>query len=379
MQLNRWVPPTALAVGLCVSWSAAEAAPMALNDPTADYLLQFFTDSDHISVRSSIGSYAMALRENTALSMHWNNERVVVPGVSAPAGSQEAIDAITTASRPISGNAFQDFVKVRNEFQGEIKQGSAAVDYYLSSESDYLGQQVGVNYERDLHDDQLNVSVGSSYGWDAIKPLDDDDTSAAEDSKTTLHVNTVATQVLTPTTMVRVGVEYNLVNGLQHNPYRQVYAGGLNAAERHPETRQRRDAFVRLNQYLSNRSSLKLNYRLYNDDWGINSHELGAALSQYVHSGVFARYHYRYYTQTPADFYRDEYSTSAGVDGFLTGDYRMGPLASHLFGVGLNLGLEGIVESTLLQRMGMWINFERYFNSNNYSSNTFATGLAYRF
>lgn len=379
MQLNRWLPPTALAVGLCASWSTAGAAPMALDDPTADYLLQFFTDSDHISVRSSIGNYAMTLRENTALSLSWNNERVLIPGVSAPAGTQEAVDAITTASRPISGNAFQDFVKVRNEVQGEIKRGPAALDYYVSSESDYLGQQVALNVERDLHDDQLNLSFGTSYGWDAIKPLDDDDTSSGEESKTTLHVNTVATQVVTPTTMVRVGVEYNIVNGLQHNPYRHVYAGGTNAAERHPETRQRRDAFVRLNQYLSNRSSLKLNYRLYNDDWGINSHEMGAALSQYVHSGIFARYHYRYYTQTPADFYRDEYVAVNGIDGFLTGDYRMGPLASHLFGVGLNLGLEGIVESATLQRMGMWINFERYFNSNNYSSNTFATGLAYRF
>ena len=63
--------------------------------------------------------------------------------------------------------------------------------------------------------------------------------------------------------------------------------------ERHPDHRQRRDVFLRVNQYLPNRSSLKLNYRLYNDDWGVTSHELGSSLSQYVTQGVSARYEYR--------------------------------------------------------------------------------------
>ena len=47
------------------------------------------------------------------------------------------MDAITTASRPISGNAYQDYVKVRNEAQGEYARGPAAVSYYVSSEADY--------------------------------------------------------------------------------------------------------------------------------------------------------------------------------------------------------------------------------------------------
>jgi hypothetical protein len=380
VQLRRWLRPTAVAVGLCAACPPAGWAAGAVDQQTADYLLQFFTDSDHVAVRSSIGQYEVALKREATLSLHWNNERVVIPAVKASAGTQEAIDAITTASRPIAGNAFQDFIKVRNEFQGEVKQGHASARYYVSSESDYLGQQIAANVDRDLEDQLLNLSVGTSYGWDAIKPVADDDSQTGDATKTNLHVNTVATRVLTPTTLVRCGVELNLVHGLQHNPYRHVYAGGTNVAERHPDHRQRRDAFVKLNQYLSNRSSMKLSYRFYNDDWGINSHEIGTILSQYITRGIFARYHYRYYTQTSADFYSDNYTSTSGIDGFLTGDYRMGPLSSHLFGAGLNFGLEDISEdSPLLQRMGVWLNYERYFNSNNYSSNTLATGLSYRF
>ena len=170
----------------------------------------------------------------------------------------------------------------------------------LSGESDYIGQQLHASVDRDLNNSQLNISVGASYGWDDIEPVQDDDTNTAPDSKNTAHFNVVATQVVTATTLVRMGVEYNIVNGLQHNPYRNVYAGGTYLPEHHPDSRQRRDAFVKLNQYLSQRSSLKLSYRFYNDSWGIDSHELGPTLSQYVTDGASMRFQYRWYTQTAA-------------------------------------------------------------------------------
>jgi hypothetical protein len=371
---------TAIALSLCASASPAAAASDLVEDPTLDYLLQYFNGSDKVGVRSSIATFAMPLRPDLGLTLHWNNERVVVPAIDAAVGSQEAVDAITTASRPISGNAYQDFVKVRNELQGGLRRGSAALDYYYSSESDYLGQQLAASYNHDFFDEQLNLSFGTSYGWDAITPLADDDSDTGSQTKTTLHWNTVGTRVLSPTTMLRVGLEYNLVNGLQHNPYRNVYAGGTNVPERHPDQRQRRDAFVRLHQYVSNRSSLKLSYRFYNDDWGIDSHESGAALSQYITQGLFARYQYRYYTQSRADFYRGEYATTSGIDGYLSGDYRMNALSSHLFGASLNVDFDALAwQSETLRRLGAWISYERYFNSNNYSSNTLATGLAWRF
>jgi uncharacterized protein DUF3570 len=380
LQLRRLMRTVALVTGLCSAWPQRGAASVVTEEPALEYLLQYFTDSDHVGVRSSIGSASFRLRPDLGLAVHWNNERVVIPAIEAAAGSQEAVDAITTASRPIAGNAYQDFVKVRNEFQSGVSRGGVTLDYYLSSESDYLGQQLAASYKREVLDRQLNLSVGTSYGWDVITPLADDDSNTADDTRTTLHWNTVATRVVSPTTVVRAGLEYNLVSGLQHNPYRHVYAGGSIVPERHPDQRQRRDLYLRLHQYFPNRSSLKLGYRFYNDDWGIDSHEWSAALSQYVTQGMFARYQYRYYTQTPADFYRDEYATADGVGGYRSGDYRMDALASHLFGVALNFDLDALgVDSTTLRRLGAWISYERYFNSNNYSSNTLVTGLAWKF
>ena len=380
MQVRRGSFPGVLALGLCVAGASTCAAADAGDPQQANGMMRMFVDSKHVLVRSFVQDVTLPVWDTGSFTMHWNNEHVVVPAIQAPAGSPEAVDAITTASRPIRGNAFQDFSKVRNELTGSFARGGAAVEYYHSIESDYLGHQLGGSYHRDVRSDQLDVSLGGSYGWDDIAPLANDNTSSAGDRKTTVHLNAVATQVLTPTTMVRVGVEDNLVDGLQHNPYRRVYAGGTSVPENHPRTRDRRDAFVKLNQYLPNRSSVKLDYRFYADDWGVLSHETCTQLSQYLTHGMFAQYEYRYYTQTAADFYRPEYATTGGIGGYLTGDYRLGPLSSHLFGVTLNFDLASLAADTpALRRFNLSLDYERYFNSNNYSADILETGIDFRF
>ncbi len=369
----------ALVAGL-VAACAPSARADAFDAPVASTLLRLFTDSGKVSVRSAVEDWSVPIGANTQLDVHWNNEHVTIPGISAPPGSSEAVDAITTASRPIAGDPYRDFVKTRNEVQGDVTHGAASANYYVSKESDYLAQQVGGAWARDFRDQTLNLSVGSSWGWDDIQPLANGDAHAASDTKTTLHWNAVATEVLTPTTMVRWGLEYDFVRGLQHNPYRNVFAGGSHVPERHPDKRQRRDTFLRVHQYFGDRSSAKLTYRLYGDDWGITSHEVGGTLSQYVTHGLSASWDYRWYTQTHARFWRDAYTSTDGVDGYLTGDYRMNDLASHLFGLSLRADLQDLASGhRWLGRSVLWLDVERYFNSNNYSADILEAGLDFRF
>lgn len=379
MQVTRGIGlASAFALAACAA--APAAAQVADGSRAANGLFRLFADSKHVLVRSFVEDFSVPLRGDANLSVHWNHERVRIPAVAAPVGSAEAIDAITTASRPIAGDAYEDFEKVRNELQGSVNRGGATLGYYHSVESDYLGRQLSASYARDVRGDQLNLSVGTSFGWDDIEPLADQRGDAAADRKNTLHVNAVATRILTPVSVVRVGVEVNHVTGLQHNPYRLVYAGGTSVAERHPDSRLRRDAFVKFHQYLANRSSLKLDYRLYDDDWGVLSHEVAGGLSQYVTRGLYAQYEYRWYTQSAADFWRPEYATTGGVGGYLTGDYRMSPMSSHLFGFSLEADLGVLApESPTLRRFAVSLDYERYFNSNNYSADILETGLQFRF
>jgi hypothetical protein len=95
---------------------------------------------------------------------------------------------------------------------------------------------------------------------------------------------------------------------------------------------------------------------------------------------MYAQYQYRWYTQTSANFYLPEYPTTNGVNGYLTGDYRLGPLSSHLFGLSLNFDLGVLAaDSKWMRPFDVALDYERYFNSNNYSADILETGLTFRF
>lgn len=378
MQLIR-VAGAALAVALSV---VPARAGLELEEQEGGYLFRYFADSDHVHVWSHFGQYGLALDGGAALDVQWNHERLVVPGVDAPVGSDEAVDAITTASRPIADGdeAFEDYVKTRDEVQGSLGFRRLKLGYYVSTESDYFAQQVKASLDRDFLGQNLNLSCGSSYGWDVIDPLADTDATGETEERTTWHGNVVATGIVTPATVIRAGVELTVVEGLQHSPYRRVYAGGGSALEKHPDHRERRDLFVKVSQYFLNRSSLRLDYRYYTDDWGIESQTVGVRLHQIVTDDIRIRYRYRHYDQNDADFYRDDYETSDGVGGLLTGDYRLATMTSHLFGTRLDVNL-GVLSARpgLLDLVDISLTYERYFNSNNFSANVFETGLGVRF
>jgi hypothetical protein len=363
----------AICVTTSLGWSPRVRA--GVFDPTASYTLHFFSDVDGLDVITQYGGTSVSLDAGWTLTFQWGHDIVIFPAIDAPPGSQEAVDAITTASRPIANNSdpYEDFVKIRNEVSTSVGFGGYDISYYVSTESDYFAQMASASYNRDLMNDNLNLSAGFSYSWDAIEPLADQDTQGVADYRRTLHWNVVATHITTPTTVFRLGVEANTVTGLQHDPYRNVYVAGTNVPEQHPDDRFRRDLFVRVSQYITNRSSIKVDYRFYDDDWGVTSHTVGGKLSQYITDNVAVRYRYRYYTQLPAMFFQEDYTTAGGINGFQTGDYRLGEYGAHLFG-GQILWIPDF-----FQRTQVVFTYERYFNSNNFTADIFETGLKVTF
>jgi hypothetical protein len=370
---------TALAAS--VAMPAVSARAGGLDDPTASYTFNHYSDVHGVTVYGHYVTTTARLRD-VGLSMQWVHDRVVFPAIDAPPGSQEAVDAITTASRPISANAnpYEDYVKSRNSMETTATYHGYSLGYYVSVESDYFAQMVTFGYNHGFMGDNLNISTAASYSWDSIKPLEDADTQSVPDYRRTMHWNIVGTQVLTRSTSLRLGTEFNSVNGLQHDPYRNVYVAGTNVPEHAPNERLRRDVFMGLNQYVNNKSSLNVDYRYYSDDWGVASHAAGLKLNQYVTNDLVFRYRYRYYTQAAAMFYRDDYTQAGGVNGYMTGDYRLGDFGAHLFG-----GRVQWHTGRLLRRIGvtapaqLMFSYERYFNSNNFSASIVETGLSIAF
>jgi hypothetical protein len=371
-----------LTVALAASAAASPVRAFAgIKDPTVAYTFSHYADVHGVTVHGQYVTTTMRLQD-VGLSLQWVHDHVVFPAIEAPPGSQEAIDAITTASRPISANAnpYEDYVKTRNSIETTANYHGYSLGYYVSVESDYFAQMVTLGYNHGFMGDNLNLSTGASYSWDHIEPLADDDTHNTPDYRRTMHANVIATQVLSRSASLRVGTEINHVTGLQHDPYRNVYVAGTNVPETHPTERMRHDVFADVNQYINNRSSLNLDYRYYSDDWGVSSHAVGIKLNQYVTDNLVFRYRYRYYTQASATFFRTDYTQPGGVNGYMTGDYRLGDFGANLFGgrVSWNTGrwLRRIGVSAPAQLM---FSYERYFNSNNFSATIVETGLSIAF
>ncbi|MCB1184024.1 DUF3570 domain-containing protein [bacterium] len=366
---------------LTVAGGVVRGAAPQLADNTAGYAMNFFSDVEGVHVYTQYVDSAFRLSDQVAAGIEWVHDRVVIPAIDAPPGSAEAIDGITSASRPILSeeDAFKDYVKVRNSLQGTMNWSGAGLSYYVSDEDDYFAQMLAAAYAADFMDDNFNLAAGLSYGWDDIRALQQDG-SRGSAYRHTSHVNLVATQIVTPSLRLRVGAELNLVRGQQHDPYRSVYVGGGIEPELHPDHRSRRDVFVNLSQYLGNESSLKLDYRYYDDNWSVRSHTWGVRLAQRISRPLTVRYRYRYYTQGAAWFYRDDYRGGTSIDGYQTADYRLGDYGAHLFGGHVIWRPESLFGgSGILARTELRFTYERYFNSNNFTANVFETSVSVTF
>lgn len=383
MRLQVGILATAAAClgGFCLAAAPARALPTP-DDESAGYLVHFFSDVNGVDVVSMFVDYGLSPRPGVRASLEWSHDIVIIPAIDAPRGSAEAVDAITTASRPITDadQPYEDYIKTRDALQGGVAYGDVQAGYYVSTESDYFAQMVSLGWDRDLRGDNLNLAAGLSYGWDRIEPLADDGVTAAPAARRTLHGSLVATRILDPRTTLRVGAEVDRVSGQQHDPYRSVYAGGSVVRERHPDERLRRDLFVRATRWLGNRSSLKADLRLYGDDWDVGSSTWGLRLSQYVTDDLVVAYRYRYYTQSAARFYSDDYALADGIDGYRTGDYRLGAFGAHLFGGRVTWTPSALTRRwRFLHDVEVVLGFERYFNSYNFTASIYETGVRVSF
>jgi hypothetical protein len=192
------------------------------------------------------------------------------------------------------------------------------------------------------------------------------------------------TQVLSPTLLANFTFDAGVVgfgskdDGFQANPYRTVLLGGSPSREQVPFQRLRFAWALALHWMVPIKSAItpwiafRPYYRLYYDDWGILSHT--PELRTYIPIGpTELRIGGRYYTQTAATFWRDQFglpsyvATAADPEGatgafctsclkhtsrgvrFFTADPKLSAFSDVLLDVQLLIRLRG------LQKLSRWL------------------------
>lgn len=266
------------------------------------------------------------------------NTRVIQPeadlnkefSTGTTVGAHYLLDAITSASVAAGVQSDQPFTELRNEFGLRLGQrlgdtGRILGSYSYSSESDYWAQLAALSGAVDLAQRNTTLGLTLAYGHDNVGQRMGPTAFSMLGSLDSVVVIAGVTQLLSPHAILNMGFDVGVIgfgdktNGFQANPYRTVLLGGSPSRESVPFQRVRFAAAIALNLSLPTgvrwmpAIMFRPSYRYYQDDWDVVSHT--PELRTYVPLGpVELRFTARYYTQTHASFWREQFGLPAYIN-----------------------------------------------------------------
>jgi len=304
------------------------------------------------------------------LGLHLGYEADVVTGATEAVKSGPIADVVTTAT------AFDD---TRHVFKGgftfERSTTRVSANYSYGTEHDYRSQAISVSAGSEFFQKNTEIEISYARGFDKVcttaytgatgpsarTRLDSSEgcfTEAADRAKRDIDVDVFQaawTQAWTPVLSTQLVLTGSLQHGFLENPYRGVVItpAGLDALENQPDNRARGAAAVRVNYYIKPiNAAATVGARLYRDTWDILGQTYEAQFEQYVGPAIRVLAHGRYYTQTGALFWSNDYTGGEPLNGprgqYWTGDRELSPLSSVMLGGRVLVGLQGAPGTRLL-------------------------------
>jgi hypothetical protein len=229
--------------------------------------------------------------------------------------------------------------------------------YSYGFERDYKSHSVTVGASIDLPGKNTTFAVTYTHNFDKVCDLDNGDATPLErrtlsganacfvdgdaDATTLTHAVSIdtteasLTQNLSPTAVLQLGLNGQVIDGFQSNPYRAVRVAGVDAQESSPFVRGRLALFARLRlAFPRAHGALGVDLRGYSDTWGVDSGTVEMSYHQYLGQKILFRLRARAYQQTKAVFFEDaiDYANFGATGAFFTGDRELSPLRNELVG-----------------------------------------------
>lgn len=290
----------------------------------------------------------VGLGSTVSLQAGW--EADVVSGASvaivdAPGGSDK-VDVVTSAT------TLND---VRHAFRGGLTLRSddahLSGSYVYGFESDYKSQSVTISAGTELFERNTALDITYSKAWDSVcdlkqpnakeaverqrLPTSDGCFSGAERTEHSLDLHSLQgswTQAWSPIWNTQLVLSTQLLSGFQSNPYRAVWLGRSAAQEHHPENRARYAVGLGTRVWLKPvGGALQLFGRLYRDTWDIEALSAELGYERNLGDMFRVRARGRYYQQSAAAFFSDDYALDPGGQYF-TGDRELSEMRSYLGG-----------------------------------------------
>ncbi len=284
------------------------------------------------------------------------------------------VDAISGASRT-------DYLDIRHDINLGVKrkfeESDLSAGYIRSVENDYLSETFTLNYSQYLFSRNTTWDFGLRHSANIITPvwrLAYSEYMGLDGASLSL------TQVLTPLTVFRSGMDYAFSRGFQSNPYAFIEVADdelTPTLERHPDDKSRWVASASLKQALPWDASFELDYRYYDDSWRVQAHTSELVLAQ-SWGDWLVEASWRRYQQTKAYFFENFY---AAPQTFLSRDLKLAAFGTQDLSLSMR-GPLGAGWDLLLRysRMGREdsLDYSRYYGAGPTQADLWMLGFTYQ-
>lgn len=351
MQLRRLSAALAGVFGLALPVSAA--AQVVEVAPRATVFLEPSKSSKLLVINPNV---ELSATPTDWLELHAGYEADIVSGAteSLKGGRLSPVDIVSSAT---------DFKDTRHQMTAGFglnrDNTKLAATYAYGTESDYHSNAFSVQSGTSFLQKNTELTLAYGRGFDRVCTTgfaDSDGASVKREldsskgcfSKTADRASRKVdldnfqagwTQTWTPLFATQLVLYGGLQHGFLENPYRAVVIApaGDQALENHPDNRLRLAVAGRAKYYLRPlRVAFTAGARLYRDTWDILGQTYELEAERYVWPDLRVMVHGRYYTQTEALFWSDDYTGGEPQDGprgqYWTGDRELSPLSSYLLG-----------------------------------------------
>jgi hypothetical protein len=345
-----------IALGLCLGFallSASAAAQVVDVDLGTNVYLEPSKTSKLRVVNPSI---AVTGHVAGIVDIEAGYEADIVSGAteSIKGGRLAAVDVVSSATK---------FDDTRHVASGGVtitrENTELGLGYSYGTESDYRSHAISVTAGTTFFQKNTELVLSYARGFDKVcttnfraaddpsfrLPLDastgcfTDAENRAQRDVDIDNFQAAWTQAWTPVLATQFVLSGGLQHGFLENPYRAVIIApsGDQALEHHPDNRARAAVALRGRLYVrAIETAFSAGLRFYRDTWEVSGQNYELAAERYLFEGLRVQLRGRYYDQTGALFYSDDYTGGEPTDGpngqYWTGDRELSPLHNLQYG-----------------------------------------------
>ncbi|MCI0501025.1 MAG: DUF3570 domain-containing protein [Epsilonproteobacteria bacterium] len=240
----------------------------------------------------------------------------------------------------------------------------------ISAEHDFYSAELSGSYLHYLDGSKnQSLTVGGSYQSNQILKKIDTTSGASEKLTSDIYNLQVGfSQVLNQKSVASIGLFFTNESGYLSSPYHNIVRNGNTIeAENKPDAKTGYGVKFGYQNALTDNLSSQYSYKFYSDNWGINSHTIDTQFYYDLSSKIILGGGLRYYTQTKADFYGENFTT----EKFASSDERVKDFNAITY--------KGSIDYKINDKLSYNFGANLYDQSTGLQATTFTTGIKYKF